>query len=201
MSQGCDCYSWYVVFIWCTQWTGSWAEREGSGHAQNSTTVPQGPPFSSSGDWLLETHNWSQLNTASLTRIHTNPSRLLPHHPHKSSPHFMCRWNNTATLTSLSPPIWPYDSLDHIGVQCLINWHGLTLIWLPDTPQTGFKGHTNLSTRPPIAAAWPMATLHMVPGARPQDKLTSFKGYHTLSKKVSRNLHMEPYNASRQPCE
>jgi hypothetical protein len=64
-------------------------------HRKQHHPVPQWPPFSSS-DWPPEVHRQSHLNhTASTNNCLT---AVLPHHPHKSSPHFLWGRSNTTPL-------------------------------------------------------------------------------------------------------
>ena len=66
------------------------------GHALNTTTLCFKDHHSqSSADWPPEAHNQSQLNhTASSRPKHKHFKALLPHRPHKSSPHFLCEQGN-----------------------------------------------------------------------------------------------------------
>ena len=112
-----------------------------------STGSPQSIP--------IKTHSFLK------AKMHTNPSRSFYHTAHARAHLVSCvggvtlRHRNHIHFKPSSTSIWPYGPLNHTGVQCLINWHGLTFDLLPHphTHLAGFKGHTESGTRPPITAA------------------------------------------------
>ena len=119
-----------------------------TGHRM-STESPQSIP--------IKTHNFLKAKT------HTNTSRLFCHTAHTRAHLISCvggvttRHRNHICLKPSSASVWPYgsQSLDHTGVQCLINWYGLTfnLLSCPHSHLAGFKGHIASGTRLPINAA------------------------------------------------
>ena len=162
-----------------------------TGHRM-STESPQSIP--------IKTHNFLKAKT------HTNTSRLFCHTAHTRAHLISCvggvttRHRNHICLKLSSASVWPYgsQSLDHTGVQCLINWHGLTFN-LPSCPHaptatwrgskvTLHPGHAYLSPQPSPTPQCPSSTslvkphpigsnktciilthtLHTVPGTRPQ---------------------------------
>ena len=86
---------------------------------------------------------YSYVATSYISRVyitgqntHKYSKAILPHRPHKSSPHFLCgrgnkRHRNHIPFKPSSTSVRPYGPLDHTGILCLIKWHGLTFDLLP----------------------------------------------------------------------
>ena len=109
--------------------------------------VPQGPPFKCQ---FATGSPQSQLKHSFLKVKHFKA--VLPHHPHKSSPQFLCGRGGVTTHHCNHIRFKPsYGPVNHTGVQCLINRHGLTidLLSCPQSHQAEVKGHTASRTRPP----------------------------------------------------
>ena len=172
MSQGCGCYSRKCSF---NVLNGPEAEPEGRGQATPNTA----PPCASRTTILHQVSTGHRMSTGSpqsnpikthsflKAKMLPNPSRPFCHTAHTRAYLISCVGGvtpphcNHIRFKPSSPPVWPYGPLDHTGVQCLINWHGLTFDLLPRPHKhlAGCKGHTESGTRPPIAATQPFAPM------------------------------------------
>ena len=123
--------------------------------------VPQGPPFSIKCRLATacppEANNQSQLKHTEGQNTHKHLEAVLPHCPHKSSPHFLCgRGNNTSsqphplqTIVSFRPAVRaPAYSASLTDIAS-----PLTSCHAPKASSRGSKVTTASGTCPPIAEA------------------------------------------------
>ena len=122
--------------------------------------------------------------------MNTNPSRPFYHTAHTRAHLISCvgrvtlHHRNQVCFKPSSTSVRPYSPLDHTGIQCLINWHGLTFDDLPPPPHA--PGRVQRSHRIRDTPTYPIT------GARscaPMSKHWPVKPRPTGSNKTCINAH------------
>jgi hypothetical protein len=107
-------------------------------HPKQHHPVPQGPPFTSI-DWSpLE----QSIQLPQGQNTHNSFTAVLPHRPHKSSPHFLCGRSNTT-------PLKPHPLYTIVASRTVLSVYTASLTDMP-SPLTSCHAHGSIWRGPKV---------------------------------------------------